>query len=100
MSVATIGLRCPTVFEADLPTVAYEEASSPDEAHRNLRKALEQGPIAMGAHGPEILSYELVRTTLRDHQVLPAPRTRPRGTGHHVGTIVGSRGHHSAQHQR
>ncbi len=76
MSVATIGLRCPTVFEADLPTVAYEDASSPDEAHRNLRKALEQAPIAMGAHGPEILSYELVHTTLRDHRFCP-----PRGLG-------------------
>jgi cytochrome P450 len=73
MSVATIGLRCPTVFEADLPSVAYEEASSPDEAHRNLRKALEQGPIAMGPHGPEILSYELVHTTLRDHRFCPPP---------------------------
>ena len=69
-------MRVPSVFEADLPTVEYEEASSPDEAHRNLRKALEQGPIAMGAHGPEILSYELVRTTLRD------PRFQvPRGLG-------------------
>jgi cytochrome P450 len=55
-----------SVFEADLPPVEYEEATTPDEAHRNLRKALEQGPIAMGAHGPEILSYELVRETLRD----------------------------------
>ena len=65
-----------SVFDADLPTVEYEEAPSPDEAHRNLRKALEHGPIAMGAHGPEILSYELVRTTLRD------PRFQvPRGLG-------------------
>ena len=55
MSVAVIGLNAPSVFEADLPSVAYEEASSPDEAHRNLRKALEQSPIAMGARGPEIL---------------------------------------------
>ena len=55
-----------SVFEADLPTVAYEEATTPDEAHRNLRKALEQAPIAIGAHGPEILSYPLVRETLRD----------------------------------
>jgi cytochrome P450 len=73
MSVATVGLRCPSVFEADLPSVEYEEADSPDEAHRNLRKALEQGPIAMGAHGPEILSYELVRTTLRDSRFCPPP---------------------------
>jgi cytochrome P450 len=65
-----------TVFEADLPTVEYEDATTPDEAHRNLRKALEQGPIAMGAHGPEILSYELVRATLRD-----ARFQVPRGLG-------------------
>src|SRR3954468_179090 len=66
----------PSVFEAELPAVDYELASSPEEAHRNLRKALEQGPIAMGAHGPEILSYELVRATLRD------PRFQvPRGLG-------------------
>lgn len=65
-----------SVFEADLPTVEYEEATTPDEAHRNLRKALEQGPIAMGAHGPEILSYAMVRETLRD------PRFQvPRGLG-------------------
>jgi hypothetical protein len=62
--VATVGLRCPSVFEADLPPIEYEEATSPDEAHRSIRKALEQGPIAMGPHGPEILSYELVRTTV------------------------------------
>ena len=69
-------MTIPSVFEADLPTVDYELASSPDEAHRNLRKALEQAPIAMGAHGPEILSYELVRATLRD------PRFQvPRGLG-------------------
>src|SRR5690349_20489355 len=59
-------MSVPSVFEADLPTVEYEEATTPDEAHRNLRKALEQGQIAMGAHGPEILGYELVRETLRD----------------------------------
>jgi cytochrome P450 len=69
-------MTIPSVFEADLPTVEYEDAPSPGEAHRNLRKALEQAPIAMGAHGPEILSYELVRTTLRD------PRFQvPRGLG-------------------
>jgi cytochrome P450 len=69
-------MSIPSVFDADLPTVEYEEATTPDEAHRNLRKALEQGPIAMGAHGPEILSYELVRETLRDARFHP-----PRGLG-------------------
>src|SRR6476619_1956586 len=69
-------MTIPSVFEADLPTVDYELASSPAEAHRNLRKALEQAPIALGAHGPEILSYELVRTTLRDSRFQV-----PRGLG-------------------
>jgi cytochrome P450 len=69
-------MSIPSVFEADLPNVEYEEATTPDEAHRNLRKALEQGPIAMGAHGPEILSYELVRETLRDSRFQV-----PRGLG-------------------
>lgn len=69
-------MSAPSVFEANLPTVDYENASTPDEAHRNLRKALEEAPIAMGAHGPEILSYELVRTTLRD-----ARFQVPRGLG-------------------
>jgi cytochrome P450 len=73
MSVATIGLRCPSVFEADLPAIAYEESASSDEAHRNIRKAREQGPIAMGPHGPEILSYELVHAVLRDHRFCPPP---------------------------
>jgi cytochrome P450 len=69
-------MAVPSVFEADLPTVEYEQAPGPDEAHRNLRKALEHRPIAIGAHGPEILSYELVRATLRD------PRFQvPRGLG-------------------
>jgi cytochrome P450 len=62
-----------SVFEADLPTVEYEGATTPDEAHRSLRKALEQAPIAMGAHGPEILSYELVRATLRDTRFIVPP---------------------------
>jgi cytochrome P450 len=73
MSVATIGLRVPTVYEADLPTVTYEDAPTPDEAHQNLQNALEQGPIALGAHGPEILSYDLVHATLRDSRFCTPP---------------------------
>ena len=73
MSVATIGLRCPSVFEADLPTIAYEESISPDEAHRAIRQARAQGPIAMGPHGPEMLNYDLARTPLRDPRFCPPP---------------------------
>jgi cytochrome P450 len=73
MGGMTVDLRPRTVFEADVPTVAYEDTSCPDEAFRNIGKALDQGPIAMGAHGPEILSYELVRTTLRDSRFCTPP---------------------------
>ncbi|ORB63433.1 cytochrome P450 [Mycolicibacterium tusciae] len=57
----------PTVV--DLPTVDYETAPDPAEAHRRLAVALSQGPVVMGARGPEILSYDLARTALRDHRM-------------------------------
>ena len=55
-----------TTIATDLPTIAYEHAMSPHEAHELIRQARQQGPIAMGPHGPEVLSYDLVRTVLRD----------------------------------
>lgn len=55
-----------TTIATDLPTIAYEHAKSPHEAHELIRQARQQGPIAMGPHGPEVLSYDLVRTVLRD----------------------------------
>ena len=71
MGVTTIEMRRPSVFDADLPTVSYEDASGPRDAHRALRDALAQRPIAIGAHGPEVLSYELARAALRDHRLSP-----------------------------
>ncbi|BBZ19321.1 cytochrome P450 [Mycolicibacterium gadium] len=62
----TIALE-PTIV--DLPTVDYETAPDPGEAHRRLAIALSQGPVVMGAHGPEILSYDLARAALRDHRM-------------------------------
>ncbi len=73
MSVATVDLRCPTIFEADLPGLCYDDAPTPDEAHRRIGIAARQGGVAMGPHGPEILGYELVRATLRDHRLAPPP---------------------------
>ena len=72
MSVASV-TGCPTIYEADLPTVSYEDAPTPQIAHQRLKEARLQGPIAMGAHGPEILSYELAHTALRDHRLSPPP---------------------------
>jgi cytochrome P450 len=66
VTVDVIGTNKPTVFDAGLPPIAHEHAHDPEEAHRLIRQARLQGPIALGPHGPEVLSYELVRTVLRD----------------------------------
>lgn len=64
------------VFDADLPPLSYEDADSPWEAHRRISEARNLGPIAIGPHGPEVLTYELVRTVLRDDRF-----AMPRGVG-------------------
>jgi cytochrome P450 len=53
-------------IDSVLPDLAYEHAETPAEAHRLIGAARSRGPIARGAHGPEVLSYDLVRTVLRD----------------------------------
>jgi len=55
-----------TTVTTTLPTIAYDHATGPDEAHGLIQQARRQGPVAMGPHGPEVLSYDLVRTVLRD----------------------------------
>lgn len=57
---------CPNAFDAGLPILAYEHLHDPEEAHRLIAQARSRAPIVMGTHGPEILSYELVRAVLRD----------------------------------
>ncbi|MDT5074008.1 MAG: hypothetical protein QOH82_3328 [Mycobacterium sp.] len=57
---------CPNVFEADLPTLDYDDAKNPAEAHEAIRRARRRSPIALGQHGPELLTYELVHSALRD----------------------------------
>jgi cytochrome P450 len=63
----TIGRSsCPSVFEAGLPTINYEHAQHPDEAHAVIGRARAKAPIAIGPYGPELLTYDLVHTVLRD----------------------------------
>lgn len=62
----TIDRNRPSVFEADLPTISYENAQHPDEAHAIIREARARAPMAMGPYGPELLSYDLVHAVLRD----------------------------------
>ena len=56
----------PNVFDAGLPTINYAAAQHPNEAHAIIRAAREKAPIAMGPYGPELLTYDLVHTALRD----------------------------------
>jgi cytochrome P450 len=54
------------IAEMALPTIVYDGYSAPEEFHDALAKAQRVGPIALGPLGPELLSYDLVRTVLRD----------------------------------
>ncbi|MFZ1175064.1 MAG: cytochrome P450, partial [Mycobacterium sp.] len=62
----TIDTLSPNVFDIAWPTFAYQDALDPDTAHKIIRQAQQQAPIALGTYGPELLSYDLVRTALRD----------------------------------
>ncbi|HEV7582435.1 MAG TPA: cytochrome P450 [Mycobacterium sp.] len=64
--------HCPNVFDAGLPTFSYDHLTDPDEAHRVIAEARSVAPIAIGPHGPEVLSYELVHTVLRDNRFVTA----------------------------
>jgi hypothetical protein len=67
MTVATADTRLPGVIDAGLPTIDYE-AQSPEEARAIIHQARLQAPIAIGPHGPELLTYELVHAALRDQR--------------------------------
>jgi cytochrome P450 len=64
--------QCPSVFDAGLPTFSYDHLTDPDEAHRVIAEARRLAPIAIGPHGPEVLTYELVHTVLRDNRFITA----------------------------
>jgi cytochrome P450 len=62
----TVGAAPPSVFDADLPTLEYGAEETPAEVYPRLQAAQRQAPVALGPHGPEVLSYHLVRSVLRD----------------------------------
>ncbi len=66
MTIAIDRSSYPSVFDAGLPEIDYEHCQSPDEAHTIIRQARQQASIAIGPHGPELLTYELVHAALRD----------------------------------
>jgi cytochrome P450 len=62
----------PSVFEAGLSTIAYHQLTDPEQAHRVIAEARAGFPIAISPYGPEVLSYDLVRTVLRDNRFVTA----------------------------
>ena len=62
----TVGTAPPSVFDADLPTLSYSVDETPAAVYPRLQEAQRQAPVAIGPLGPEVLSYNLVRSVLRD----------------------------------
>ena len=69
----TVNTAKPSVFEAGLPTLHYDFTDTPQDIYPQFREAQRAAPIALGPIGPEVLSYDLARTVLRDPRfVVPA----------------------------
>lgn len=62
----TVGAAPPSVFDSDLPTLHYHSEETPAQVYPRLREAQRRAAVAIGPHGPEVLSYHLVRSVLRD----------------------------------
>ena len=64
----TVGTAPCNVFDADLPTLSYSPDETPAEVYPRFQAAQQQAPVAIGPLGPEVLSYHLVRSVLRDNR--------------------------------
>jgi cytochrome P450 len=62
----TVDTASPSVFDAGLPTLDYDLTTTSRQLYSQVLTAQHQAPIALGPFGPEVISYELVRTVLRD----------------------------------
>lgn len=62
----TVHTASPSVFDAGLPIIEYDLTATPAQVYPQLQAAQRRAPIALGPFGPEILSYDLARTVLRD----------------------------------
>ncbi|MCV7411454.1 cytochrome [Mycobacterium florentinum] len=67
--MAPVNTASPSVFDAGLPTIEYDVATAtPAQLYPKFQAAQRLAPIALGPYGPEVLSYDLVRTMLRDNR--------------------------------
>ncbi len=62
----TIEAAKPSVFDAGLPTLNYDVTDTPQQIYPQFREAQRVASVALGPIGPEVLSYELARTVLRE----------------------------------
>jgi cytochrome P450 len=69
----TVDAAKPSVFEAGLPSLSYDLTDTPQQIYPQFRAAQQEAPIALGPIGPEIVSYELARTVLRDPRFVIPP---------------------------
>src|ERR1700738_1657203 len=72
-AVMAVGTAPVDIFEADLPTLNYDATETPAAVYPRIFAAQRQAPIALGPFGPEVLSYHLVRSVLRDNRFLIPP---------------------------
>src|SRR5215217_6703772 len=69
----TVHTACPSVFDAGLPTLDYDLTTTRAQLYPLLLAAQCKAPIALGPFGPEVISYDLVRTVLRDSRFQVPP---------------------------
>jgi cytochrome P450 len=81
MTIDTVPATVPSVFDAGLPKLDYLHMHDPEDAHRAIAEARRQAPIALGALGPEVLTYDLVRAVLRDPRFAAAHRPAAEAQG-------------------
>ena len=87
MTTDTVPAAVPSAFDAGLPSLDYLQAHDPEDAHRAIADARRQAPIALGALGPEVLTYDLVRTVLRDPRFGAAHRPAVEAQGITAGPL-------------
>jgi cytochrome P450 len=56
-----------------LPTLDYDVTDTPQQIYPQFRAAQQVAPVALGPIGPEILSYDLARSVLRDPRFVIPP---------------------------
>jgi cytochrome P450 len=87
MTIDTTRAAAPSIFDAGLPPLNYLTMRDPEDAHRAIADARRQAPIALGALGPEVLTYDLVRHVLRDPRFAAAHRPAAEAQGITTGPL-------------